>query len=316
MIYGFVEPFQPDFPSQVIIDLTEVCNLACIHCPHPAFKRGPHYAARYLNPTLNAKAVDEVAAHSPRVQYIRYTSDGEPLVHPAAYDMIQYAVDNSRTFVTLTTNGTVMDERRTKRLLDTGIQMIDISIDAATSGTYSRVRKGDYERVSRNVARLLKWARQGRGTKVVVSFVEQPENTHEVEQFRHQWEPLGATVVIRRLHSAAGGVQKIKWDLMERAPDRYPCVYPWERITLKPNGQLAFCPQDWENGSNLGDYATTTIAETWDSPAYRRLRHAHIVNDFRCHKFCGGCPDWASTRWPGQGESYRDLVDQTKGDEK
>src|SRR6188472_4143254 len=84
--YGFGGRLTQDFPSQVIVDITEVCNLACIHCPHPEFKKSEHYGARYLEPELNQKLIDEVKAYGPGgVQYIRYTSDGEPLIHPKGY---------------------------------------------------------------------------------------------------------------------------------------------------------------------------------------------------------------------------------------
>lgn len=36
--YGFGNGLSTAFPSQVIIDATELCNLSCTHCPHPAFK--------------------------------------------------------------------------------------------------------------------------------------------------------------------------------------------------------------------------------------------------------------------------------------
>ncbi|HET6264248.1 MAG TPA: radical SAM protein, partial [Usitatibacter sp.] len=116
--YGFGGRLTQQFPSQIIVDITEVCNLACVHCPHPAFKQSEHYGARYLEPELNQKLVDEVRDFGPGgAQYIRYTSDGEPLIHPKGYEMIEYAVRNSGVFVTITTNGTIMNEKRTRRLL-------------------------------------------------------------------------------------------------------------------------------------------------------------------------------------------------------
>jgi hypothetical protein len=42
------------------------------------------------------------------------------------------------------------------------------------------------------------------------------------------------------------------------------------------------------------------------------LRQAHLGRDFSGHAFCGQCPDWAQTRWPGQGRSYADLVGELK----
>lgn len=314
--YGFYDRLTPGFPSQVLVDVTEVCNLACIHCPHPTFKKSKYYAARYLEPDLNAKLVDEVRdeGHG-RTQYIRYTSEGEPLIHPKGYEMIEYAVRNSGVYVTITTNGTIMNEKRTQRLLDAGVHMIDISIDAHRPETYAQIRiNGDLEVTRGNVLRLLKWVREaGSRTKVVVSFVEQPQNSAERDDFKKFWEDAGADyVVIRKLHSAAGAVEenaKVIW-LSLKGQARRPCVYPWERIGLNPRGFLSFCPADWTHGSTLVDFRTNTIKDTWTGPLYQALRQAHTNNDYSGHHFCGQCPDWSLTTWPGKGRAYADMVEE------
>lgn len=317
--YGFYGRLSAGFPSQVIIDVTEVCNLACVHCPHPQFKASEYYAGRFLPPELNAKAVDEVRDHSGgATQYIRYSSEGEPLIHPKGHEMIEYAARNSGVYVTLTTNGTIMDEQRTRKLLDSGVHMIDISIDASTPETYSRIRvRGDLDVTERNVVNLIEWIRRAKlATKVVVSFIEQPENAHEAPEFERLWTDRGADhVVIRRLHSAAGAVVPTA-QLMRKKQQhthRRPCVYPWERVVLNPRGYLSFCPADWTHGSTMVDYRTTTLRETWTGEFYESLRRAHVENDFAAHGFCGQCPDWEQTVWPARGTGYADVVQELKG---
>ena len=150
---------------------------------------------------------------------------------------------------------------------------------------------------------------------MVVSYIEQPENRHETRDFEAFWKDHGADyVVIRRLHSGAGAVTPIADTLRSQASGqpRYPCLYPWERIILNPRGELAFCPQDWVHGSVVADYRTTTIHDTWHGEFYRRLREAHLENDFGAHAFCGQCPDWRGTRWPDEGRSYADMVEEFK----
>lgn len=314
--YGFHGRLKAEFPSQVIVDITEVCNLACIHCPHPEFKKSAHYAARYLEPELNVKLVDEVRGHGRgHTQYIRYTSEGEPLIHPKGYDMLQYAVDHSDVFVTLTTNGTIMNKKRTRRLLDSGIHMIDISIDAYSPEVYAQVRVGgDLDVTRAHVLNLIKWVRSSDArTKVVVSYIEQPKNVHETQAFERYWKEAGADyVVIRRLHSAAGAVKDVAKELWAEAGNqkRRPCVYPWERIVLNPRGYLAFCPADWTHGSTVVDYRSTTVRETWRGEFYEALRQAHLSNTFCNHGFCGQCPDWLQMRWPDEGRSYADMVEE------
>ena len=318
--YGFRDRLTANFPSQVVVDATEVCNLACVHCPHPEFKKSEHYRARYLPAELNAKMVDEVRTHGQNAtQYIRYTSNGEPLVHPEIYDMLDYSVKHSGVLVTITTNGTIMREDRIERLLASGLHVIDVSIDAFTDEIYAKIRvNGRLETTRRNVLKLIELRRRaGSRTKIVVSFVEQPQNAAEAVPFEHYWKNAGADyVVIRRLHSAAGGVTGLATAMREKqaAENRRPCLYPWERILLNPRGELAFCPQDWSHGSVIGDYRTTTIRETWQGEFYRRLREAHLSNNYSCHGFCGQCPDWKTTRWPGEGRSYADMVAEFKAE--
>lgn len=313
--YGFGGRLTSEFPSQILMDITEVCNLACTHCPHPSFAKSEHYAGRHLDPALNEKMIEEVRQHGQgRTQYIRYASNGEPLVHPNAYEMIQAAVDHSGVFVTLTTNGKIMNERRTQRLLESGIHLIDISIDAFRPETYAKIRvKGNLDVTRQNVLRLLHWVREAKAkTKVVVSFVEQPENTAEAAEFESYWKDQGADfVVIRRLHSCSGAVEGLAAERRNTlsAMNRRPCLYPWERIVINARGDLAFCPSDWVHGSYVADYSKTTIHGEWQGAFYRNLRNAHLTNNYCNHGFCGQCPDWAATRWPHEGRSYADMVE-------
>ena len=312
--YGFYDRLTADFPSQLIVDATEICNLACIHCPHPQFKQSEHYAGCSLTPDLNAKLVDEVAQYGQNTtQYIRYASNGEPLTHPHIYEMLKYASRNSGVTVTLTTNGTLMNEKNLEKLLETGVDLIDISIDALTTETYAKIRVNGNLNITRaNVIKLIQMSRQiPKAPKIVVSYVEQPQNLHETQEFEIFWRDNGADdVVIRRQHSCSGA--KVELAEIERTKNpseiRRPCLYPWERIVLNARGDLAFCPSDWVHGSVIADYRTTTIYETWQGEFYQKLREAHLSNNYRNHQFCGQCPDWKNTRWPNEGRSYADMI--------
>lgn len=318
-LYGFYGRLSATFPSQVIIDTTEICNLACIHCPHPEFKKTELYAGRCIEPELCYKAVDEIAsAGRGIVQYIRFTGEGEPLIHPKISEMLSYAAQRSSTTVSLTTNGTLLNSSKIDMILNSGIHVVDISIDAHTPETYAAIRvNGVLEKTRSNVQELLKIsAQRSSPLKIVVSYVEQQLNKHETGAFEAFWKDQGASyVVVRRLHSNAGASKEIAGGLQNTSVNRRPCLYPWERISLTPRGELIFCPQDWVRGSKVADYRHTTINEIWQSDFYRDLREAHLKCDFTKHSFCGNCPDWVQTRWPGEGRSYADMIQDFKNSE-
>jgi hypothetical protein len=71
-----------------------------------------------------------------------------------------------------------MNEKRIGKLLASGLHMVDVSIDACTPETYAKIRvNGTLEVTRANVLALLRRRRElGAKTRVVVSFVEQPQN--------------------------------------------------------------------------------------------------------------------------------------------
>ncbi len=320
MKYGFQSHLAEQFPSQVMVDITEVCNLGCIHCTHPSFKLSKVYQKSMLDPELNKKMVNEVFKHGLNLtKYIRYTSNGEPLVHPKSYEMILFAVKNSGTKVTLTTNVTLLDEKRMKRLLDTGLHMIDISIDAFSNETYKKVRVGgDLNITKKNVLKLFELNSKSNGsTKIIVSFVEQKENSSEIESFKKFWSMNGADdVLIRKLHTNSGS--NLYENIAEKNQNkkRRPCLYPWERIVLTAKGMLSFCPTDWYGKSVMHDYREKNIKEVWSGEFYQDLRNQHLSNNFH-NQFCKKCPDWCNTSWPEDDQkSYADLVEKILYEEK
>lgn len=310
--YGFQRHLSEFFPSQIVVDITQFCNLACIHCPHPTFKKSNAFTGAHLNLDLHKKLIDEVAINGKGYcQYLRYTANGETLLHPNFKEIIEYACENSGTRINVTTNGALLNQNNISIILNAGVDVVDISIDAYKDSTYPQIRKkGDLVKVRNNVLNLLR-QKKGTSTKVVVSFVQQNLNFDEVEDFKSFWEENGADfVVIRRLHSASGAKQEISQKITNKIKTikRRACLYPWERLTITPDGFISFCPSDWVNGSHIGHYSEKSIKEIWQGDFMTKLRQAHLTNDYSCHKFCGQCPDWIQTKWPDEGESYSNMM--------
>ena len=60
---------------------------------------------------------------------IRVTADGEPMLHPKIFDMLEYAALQGAGPVGLTTNGSLLTEAAAKRLLASGLFLVDVSLD-------------------------------------------------------------------------------------------------------------------------------------------------------------------------------------------
>ncbi|RKJ21596.1 radical SAM protein [bacterium D16-50] len=317
MEYGFYDRLRENMPSQIIIDIDQNCNYACVHCPHGKFRKSDIYTGARLSEELNRKLVDEVReAGNGDVQHLRYTANGEPLLHPHAVEILTYAAQNSGTFVSLTTNGSLLTKEVSRQLLLSGIGLIDISLDAYHEDTYALIRKnGNLVRVRQNVLDLLQLRRETNAqTKIVVSYVIQPDNINEIEDFEKYWMQQGVyQVVFRKLHTAGGS---IKNSSVETDSGEYqPCVYPWERLSIGPDGEFEFCPASWEGKMHLGfNIKDHTIYEVWHSDRYRKLREEHLRAAFADFKICGECPDRNHIIWPGKDgrKAYGDMIKELK----
>ena len=320
MQYGFYDRLTKEFPSQINVDLIELCNYACIHCPYSALAQEKKLSHARLSAELNKKLVDEVRQYGAgKTQQIRYTGNGEPFLHPEIMDILDYAVKNSGVFVSVTTNGSLVDEAKAVQLLEAGLGLIDFSLDAYKEDTYQEIRiHGQLEKVRNNILFMLKKKQEGNyKTKIVVSFVVQEKNKQEKADFERYWKEQGVDYVIfRKLHSAGGEMFHI-----QETECVQPCVYPWERIVLDAQGKIQFCPNSWGKDMNFDySYSGYTIHEIWNGKVYAKLREEHLKNNFEMFRRCAACPDRATTIWPADRtedwRGYGDMIaDFTKKEE-
>lgn len=65
--YGFYGRLKETFPAQAIVDVCEVCNYRCIHCPQSSIKHSDSSSMAFLSNDLNKKLVGEVSKFGKRM---------------------------------------------------------------------------------------------------------------------------------------------------------------------------------------------------------------------------------------------------------
>lgn len=294
MKYGFQSDAAQEFPPMVILDVCNLCNLECIHCPHVTLKKEKSYKPTFLSWEWFTKIADEIADHPGTL--LRYASDGETLLHPRFVDMVEYAHQAGVKPQNLTTNGYAMDEKTSRALLKAGIDVIDVSLDALRKDTYDRVRrKSNYHRVMSNLHKLIELRDKMKAdTKIMVSIVDQPEAAGEVDDFINFWTPLVDRVLVRRFCNVLG---LVKSPDHEKTGGRYPCPQFWKRVTITCSGHFRFCVEDWRNTSVVGHIEKDSIEKIWKSEAYKRLRNLHLEGRYDEIPECKNCTDWQASPW-------------------
>lgn len=301
MDFGFETSVAAEFPRYIMYDVNNVCNARCPFCPQSAIAKSDEFDPTHLDWDVFVRTIEETANYP--VELVRFTGDGEPLLHPRITDMVAYARKLGLKKINLTTNGSLLRGRRLEEMLSSPPHILDISLDAIRPETYQKYRVGlDFDTTMHNVHEFL--ARRDKiTTRVIVSMIHHPELGDEVDEFRKYWTGKADFVAIRQLHSNLGTVNVSQAPL----PKRWPCVHIWQRLVIDFRSHIRFCPIDWHDKTYVGDARTMGLREAWHSGFMHELRRRHLEGDYLAGHVCATCTDWANTPWT---DSWVNMVNQ------
>ena len=130
--FGVRRPFIAGAPLLVVWDITNACNLRCQHCYANAGKP----IGTEMSTVEVKQGIDKLARAS--VPIIAF-SGGEPLVRPDIFELIRYASEKG-IYVAVATNGTLLTGGVARKLKDSGIGFVQISLDGASPVTHDLFR--------------------------------------------------------------------------------------------------------------------------------------------------------------------------------
>jgi len=131
-------------PVCLYLETTNRCNLLCTTCPRTFEALEPPGDMSWA---LFTRIVDQV----PRIARVVLHGVGEPMMVRALPRMIRYLKDRG-TYVLFNTNGTLLTRRKGEELIDSGLDELRVSIDAAEPEAFALVRGRDmFARIVRNI---------------------------------------------------------------------------------------------------------------------------------------------------------------------
>jgi radical SAM protein with 4Fe4S-binding SPASM domain len=255
-------------PVEYIVETTAKCNLYCPMCPretHPQPKED-------MTAEIFERLVQNAGSTAEHMMLIGL---GEPFFDPAIFDRIEYC-ERHGVSTLLSTNGTLLDEETSARLLDSKLQHVTLSFDGASKETFEHYRKGArFERVRDNFVRFANMKQQrGSRMQIVVQMVRMAGNAHEVDEFKRFWSAVDGVDQVRVKEDETNLVQPEGQRSGEKAR---PCHYLWRgAMYVKHDGRVYPCCQSYNlDGAPVGDLRTNTLEEIFNSDEMVQLRSMH-----------------------------------------
>lgn len=296
-----------EFPVMCVVGFSYVCNSRCPNCPYTNSEIRSDYKDRpFMNENTFKIIADQCGEYG---AYIRISGGGEPMLHPKAVELMEYAKKVGAK-VGLITNGSKFTEESTRRLLEAQVDMIEFSVDAADPDTYAKVRKGlIWETLLDNVKRMVELRNKLRSkTKIIASSVNQiGVDIDEVAAF---WSPI------------VDGFQKRKyltWGInkdrsADTAPylppeEKIPCPFLFERLNIDSRGNVMVCGYDIAANTNLGNIHEKSIKEIWHGEEFEYYRRRHLERKGDEIPLCKNCTDWKYRSWK---HNYWKIVEKAE----
>lgn len=186
------KPINFSFADIVFIELTRACNLNCKHCLNNSGKP--------MQNQLNYEEIKNLIIKLANcgLQEVRLTG-GEPLLFPQIYEIIKLCRELG-LFVSIGTNGTLINENVAKKLKDAGLNKAVVSIDG-NEDVHDEIRGPNTYKKALNGLKLLK----ENGIKVRINTVIMKNNMNDVINFSKKIHELEIPMFIRRFIESGRG---------------------------------------------------------------------------------------------------------------
>jgi len=258
-----------DYPPYLQIEPTSICNFRCVFCyqtDNSFNKRSQGYMG-HMNFDTFKLIVDQAEGN---IEFISLASRGEPLACPDIKKMLSYTKGKFLN-LKINTNASLLDEKMSYAILESGVKTIVFSADAADSKLYSELRvNGKLEKIVKNIEKFQEIRSKHFNSKIItrVSGVK-VKKEQKIEKMNKFWGNLVDQVAF---------VDYVPWENVYQSQkiniDK-PCSDLWRRMFIWWNGDTNPCDVDYKSKLKVGNIKENDIKELWSSKYYATLRNQH-----------------------------------------
>jgi radical SAM protein with 4Fe4S-binding SPASM domain len=209
---------------------------------------------------------------------------GEPLLDKDIFDRIKFAKDAGIKRVKIFSNGSLLDNDKAIKLINSGLDEIKISFDGSSKDEYENIRIPlKFDTVVSNITNLSRLRNSmGSNLKIRVACCSTSSKTKTMEMLEKHVDSFS----FGKIHN--WGDDADKTNILQRNI-RKPCSRIWRTFTILADGTCALCCLDYEGKVILGNVKINSIAEIWKNSKYNYIRDKHTKGEQHKIPACNNC---------------------------
>ena len=297
-------------PTRLDIENVRRCNFACQMCMVSTWDK------RQRARDLELKEFKEIIDNQVGLVEVKIQGFGEPTMQRNVfYEMIKYARMKELWVRTVTNASLLHLKDNYKKLIDSGVNEIQISIDGATKEVFESIRHGSvFDMVVSNCKLINEYA-ASKGVELTKMWtVVQRKNQHQIKELIDLGKEIGFKHLVFSLNLVDFGVEEIKQrnaseSIMEtvtnrdalkyieygdslglnvrfwrqtgkystKSPDKL-CPWPFERAFISSDSRIVPCCVI--GNPEVADFGSAIeLSEIWNSKVYKDFRNRHLSGD-------------------------------------
>ncbi len=292
------------YPQDVQIEPTNRCNQRCIMCPRNDKLDVPIG-------DMNLETFKKVINKLPTIRNLLLNGLGEPVLNKDLPKMIAYASQQGIN-VSINSNCALIDESLAKKLVESGLLLIKISMDSPDPQIYQSIRRAPLEPVIKGIENLVKIRKKKKsqyprlwfnsiimqqnykklfdilrlGEKIGIDSVRfKPLDIWEVEENKEMIvkgtelkETLEKTLESARDINVNHNLKRLlkNFDVYYRPKAKIPCYSPWTELYIQYYGGVRLCCEFYSKKYDIGNILKKDFREIWNSPKMRQIRKEFI----------------------------------------
>ena len=245
---------------------------------------------------LYAKLVKDIEEFGKRLKRINFYKDGESLINKDFCRMVKLAKERDISeSLWLKTNGLLLNPKLNEQLIDSGLDMIGVSVTHTSAEGYRRISgvSIDYQDFKKNIEDLY---RRRKGCKIYIKIADTGLTQREQDTFYEEFGGMADYIAVEGLHGwSMSEVKDFRMGTASQTFDGIPltkkiaCPWPFYELAVNWNGTVSLCNEDWVHGTLVGDINRETLKQIWNGKRLYEMQKMMLEGRRSENKVCKNC---------------------------
>ena len=309
-------------PFTINLSVSTFCNFNCCYCYHSLPEHilsSKNFVKQNMSMDMFNLAISQIKNFPNKLKTTFLFGWGEPLCNKYLPSMIKIIKqENITEKIEIVTNGALLSKDTIDKLIDSGLDIIRISLQGITAEKYNKIcsAKIIMEDFIENIRYLYNNKKQ---CQIFVKTADISLDKNEEEKFYDLYKDICDRMFIEKIMPSAKGVDYSKIIKMDNSTTtdawgnihetRLVCPLCFYTLNVLPNGDVYPCSCAFEDPAGLGNIINTPLNEIWNGPLHRDFLIMQLKKQRMNNPVCKYCinPD-ASAKQEDELDNDADII--------